>query len=339
MEQDRWMPEEKKPQRNYKGLIALGVIAAAVIGLVVVLNGKSQATKLSLDKTSATLKVGLSDKLIVTVEPGDLHPDLIWRSSDESVVSANGGLVIANKAGKADVTVSVKDQEDIVAICEYTVEETEIDMESIYILEDPLILRPGGHQQLNVSCTPEGQNENILWSSTDESVVRVTPKGKIEALRVGTASIIATSERTGLADTAFVSVEGAGVPVDKPVAASKPVAVSKPVTTSKPVATSKPAMPPVKPATTSSKPASTAKPAATSGGKDFGYAVFKGSWPNDVRGRMVFKSTHIIDSRDPKRRMASPGDYVVGEWSEGHLVQGVWYGSDNQAKGSILIGK
>ena len=88
-----------------------------------------------------------------------------------------------------------------------------------------------------------------------------------------------------------------------------------------------------------SAPAKPAAPRAASGSKDLGYATFKGSWPNDVNGRMVFKTSHLIDSRDPKSRMAEPGDYVIGEWSDGHLVQGIWYGSDNTVKGSIIIGK
>jgi len=86
------------------------------------------------------------------------------------------------------------------------------------------------------------------------------------------------------------------------------------------------------------KPAGAPKP-ASSGSKNLGYATFKGSWPNDVNGRMVFNSSHIIDSKDPKKRVAEAGDYVIGEWSDGHLVQGIWYGSDNQVKGSIIIGK
>ena len=85
-------------------------------------------------------------------------------------------------------------------------------------------------------------------------------------------------------------------------------------------------------------PASNPKPAA-SGSKNLGYATFKGSWPNDVNGRMIFKTSHVIDSRDPKKRVAEAGDYVIGEWSDGHLVQGIWYGSDNQVKGSVIIGK
>ena len=87
-----------------------------------------------------------------------------------------------------------------------------------------------------------------------------------------------------------------------------------------------------------------ASPAASSSkSKDLGYATFKGSLkngqPNDVNGRLIFKSSHVIDSRDPKGRVAEAGDYVIGEFSEGHLVQGIWYGSDNTVKGSIIIGK
>lgn len=85
-------------------------------------------------------------------------------------------------------------------------------------------------------------------------------------------------------------------------------------------------------------PAPAPKPAAGSRSKDLGYATFKGSWPNDVNGRMVFKSSHVIDSKDPKKRVAEAGDYVIGEWVDGHLVQGIWYGADNQVKGSVMIG-
>ena len=86
-----------------------------------------------------------------------------------------------------------------------------------------------------------------------------------------------------------------------------------------------------------SKPASVKTTA--SGSKNLGYATFKGSWPNDVNGRMVFNTSHVIDSRDPKGRVAEAGDYVIGEWADGHLVQGIWYGADNQVKGSVIIGR
>lgn len=80
----------------------------------------------------------------------------------------------------------------------------------------------------------------------------------------------------------------------------------------------------------------------TTGTKNLGYATFRGALkngkPHDINGRLVFKTSHIIDSRDPKGRVAEPGDYVIGEFSDGHLVQGIWYRYDHQVKGSIIIG-
>ena len=85
------------------------------------------------------------------------------------------------------------------------------------------------------------------------------------------------------------------------------------------------------------------KPVVKSGGVNLGYAIYRGPMkrgkPHGVNGKMTFKYSHIIDSRDPKRRYAERGDYVIGEWYDGHLVQGVWYDSYHHAKGSILIGK
>lgn len=87
----------------------------------------------------------------------------------------------------------------------------------------------------------------------------------------------------------------------------------------------------------------TSSSSASSGSKNLGYAIYrgglKGGKPDDVNGRLTFKSSHVIDSRDPKGRVADAGDYVIGEFSEGHLVQGIWYGSDNVVKGSVIIGK
>lgn len=89
-------------------------------------------------------------------------------------------------------------------------------------------------------------------------------------------------------------------------------------------------------ATKTSKASSSEK-----GSVNFGYAKFTGAVsggkPNG-QGTMRFISSHVIDSRDPKGRVADAGDYVIGEWVSGKLVQGRWYGSDNNVKGSIIIG-
>lgn len=308
-------PVKKGGNAKLLAIITGIVILLAIVGAILFSGGSPKVEKLTLDKTSVTFKPSQSERLNVAIEPNDVQAELVWQSSDENVVKVHDGVLTANKAGKATIKVFVKEQVEISATCECIVVEKDVDAETIDIQEDPLILRPGGHQLMTVKCTPEDQNENIIWSSNDESIATVSPRGKVEALKVGEVLIIAKTERTGIADTAKVSVEG---PAEAPEEKS-----------------SETSAPPAKPTATP-----TAKPATpASGSKNLGYATFKGSWPNDVNGRMIFKSSHIIDSKDPKGRVAEAGDYVIGEWSNGHLVQGIWYGSDNQVKGSIIIGK
>ena len=319
-------PTEKNGKGKLIVIIAAAVALLVIIGIFLFTGGKPKVEKLTLDKTQLTLKVGLTDQLNVTVEPEDAQPQLFWQSSNDSVVSVANGIVTALKAGKAQVKVWVMDDDKVSAVCEYTIIEEDVDMQTLDIVEDPLVLRPGGFQQLTANCTPENQNEKILWSSSDESVVKVSPRGKVEAVGIGEAMIIAKSERTDIADTAKVSVEGPLENEGNDAAASQQSA-STPVPSASPKPTSAP------------KPAPASKPAASGGSKNLGYATFKGSWPNDVNGRMVFNSSHVIDSKDPKKRVAEAGDYVIGEWADGHLVQGIWYGADNQVKSSIIIGR
>ena len=311
-------PAKKGGNGKLIGIIAAVVVALVIIGAIIALSGGSpKVENLTIDKANVTFKPDQTERLNVTIEPNEVKAELVWQSSDEDIVSVMDGVITAKKAGKATVKVFVKDQESISAVCECIVIENDVDLVTLDIVEDPITLRPGGHQQLTVKCTPEDQNETITWYSSDESIAKVSPRGKVEAIKVGQVFIIAKSDRTGVVDTAKVSVDG---PAEMPEGETSEAKTVEP----KPVA------------------APTAKPAAkpaTSGTKNLGYATFKGSWPNDVNGRMVFNSSHIIDSKDPKKRVAEAGDYVIGEWSDGHLVQGIWYGSDNQVKGSVIIGK
>ncbi len=71
------------------------------------------------------------------------------------------------------------------------------------------------------------------------------------------------------------------------------------------------------------------------------YGKWSGSWksgkPNGT-GTMRYTKEHLIDSRDPQKRVAQKGDYIIGEFYEGKLIQGVWYDASNNVKGSIIIG-
>ncbi len=79
----------------------------------------------------------------------------------------------------------------------------------------------------------------------------------------------------------------------------------------------------------------------SSGVHSLGYATWKGKLKNGKphgTGTMTYTTSRLIEERDPKKRMASPGEYIIGEWENGHLVQGRWYKSDNN-KEQINIGR
>ena len=81
-------------------------------------------------------------------------------------------------------------------------------------------------------------------------------------------------------------------------------------------------------------------PTESKGSLDYG--KWSGAWKNgqpNGTGTMTYTKEHLIDSRDPKKRVAQPGDYIIGEFSNGRLVQGKWYDASNNVKGSIIIGK
>lgn len=71
------------------------------------------------------------------------------------------------------------------------------------------------------------------------------------------------------------------------------------------------------------------------------YGTWNGGWKNGEPhgiGTMTYNESHLIDSRDPQGRVASPGESVMGEWNEGHLVMGKWRKNDGSSE-SIIIGK
>lgn len=76
--------------------------------------------------------------------------------------------------------------------------------------------------------------------------------------------------------------------------------------------------------------------------KDLGYAIWTGKMkngkPHDTQGILKFKSSHVIESRDDKGRIAGPGDRVIGVFEDGHLTSGKWYKTDGNVESIILGG-
>lgn len=71
------------------------------------------------------------------------------------------------------------------------------------------------------------------------------------------------------------------------------------------------------------------------------YGTYKGDSKNgypDGMGRLTYSTSRQINRYDSKGRMASAGDYVIGEFVNGFFVQGKHYSSNGSLIETLMIG-
>ena len=157
--------------------------------------------------------------LAVTLEPGatqqhaatvsDLHgnpknADVIWSSSDESVAIVDqSGLATAIAEGTAIITATA---EFVSGSATLTVEGPHVTSIAVGPLD--VTLQLGGTQQYDATVSDQHGNPmsvDVVWSSSDETVVTVDESGLATAISAGTATITASVE--SVSGTATVIVE------------------------------------------------------------------------------------------------------------------------------------
>ena len=119
-----------------------------------------------------------------------------WSSSDEKVVSVNGGVLTAKSVGNATVTVKIG---EISAACEVSVFATQY-RPVIYVGESKAVnLYPDGSYKIPASITYKGNpaEASFSYSSNDDAVATVSESGLIEATGTGEAIITVTAHFKG----------------------------------------------------------------------------------------------------------------------------------------------
>lgn len=147
---------------------------------------------ITLSETELALNPGDAVHLIVTLNPEDAdNVQLLWSSSDETVATVDAeGNVTAFSVGEAIIRVADADNTEIFAECKVTVEKALVPLESITLSETELTLNPGDSAQLTVTLNPEdADNVQLIWSTSDEDVVKVDEEGNVTAVGVGEAIV------------------------------------------------------------------------------------------------------------------------------------------------------
>lgn len=164
----------------------------------------------TLSETEKTLDAGDSFQLTATILPADAgNKSVSWSSSADNVAEVDeNGTVTAKAAGTAVITVLTADGYKE-ATCTVTVKAPVVPVTGISLNKDALTLDVGGTETLKASLSPEtATNKGVKWTSSDESIVKVSDKGVVTAVKAGTASITVTSEDGSFSATCAVTVNG-----------------------------------------------------------------------------------------------------------------------------------
>ena len=124
------------------------------------------------------------------------NKNVVWSSSNESVAKVSNGKVTAVSPGSVTITAKTDDGSKT-ATCQITVKAKVYPVESISLDKTSAEMTEGDELTLTATVKPDNAtNKNVVWSSTDISVVTVS-NGKIKAINAGCAVIRAASENGG----------------------------------------------------------------------------------------------------------------------------------------------
>ena len=176
-------------------------------------------SEIVLSAEKLEIPLGETGTINAEVLPEDAtNKNFTWSSSDPDVVSVDSdGTVHALTGGTAVITAAAEDN-GITAEC---VVVSVVKAQGIRIIEQPETLELGESARILVAFEPENTtNQNVIWTSSDDSIVTVDEEGLVTAVGEGTVTITAESEDGGFTAEAeivvhYTHVESISLPVEK----------------------------------------------------------------------------------------------------------------------------
>lgn len=160
---------------------------------------------IQLRQTTKEIKVNESFELSATVLPFDAdNKTVIWKSNDNNIATVENGTVRGIKAGITKITAISASDTTVCASCNVKVLQP---VEGIFIDKNSCEMKGIGDTiQLTAIVSPDdASNKTVNWKSSDEKVCMVS-NGKVVAVGLGTAVVIATSADGGYMATCTVTV-------------------------------------------------------------------------------------------------------------------------------------
>ncbi len=152
----------------------------------------TDVTGMTMNYTSITLIQGNTFQLDAAIRPAEAtYNTPSWESENPDIAMVDDdGIVTAISPGTVWVTASARDSSGKYCKCFVTV-IAPIPATGVTTMMDEIIMAPGEKKTVVAKATPANTTDSMMWTSTDESIVRVNPlTGEITAVTPGNASVI-----------------------------------------------------------------------------------------------------------------------------------------------------
>lgn len=164
------------------------------------------ATSITLNTTSASLKVGESLTLTCEIQPNNAtYKSVQWSSSNTSIASISNGIVTAISPGSCVIKARTTDGSNLESTCVISV--ASIPVSTISFDNESIDLLVGEEKAIVASVYPKNAtNPSLTWTSSNGNVVTVS-NGKVKAVGAGNAAVSArTTDGSDITATCSVTV-------------------------------------------------------------------------------------------------------------------------------------
>lgn len=193
------------------------VITAASNGITASKQLKIYSGKIQLSNYSRDMGVGEQQQLSYTTNPSDKEFDVLWTSSDTTVLKVDeSGMITAISQGTAKVTGMVKGSSDKTSV---SITVHYYDVKEIIIMAGPDndgwtlgdTILVGEKKHLTVSFYPQNATDKtIMWTSSDTTIAKVDNDGYVIAIKgcfAGESVVITASANNGEYDSVSLVIK------------------------------------------------------------------------------------------------------------------------------------
>lgn len=161
---------------------------------------QEQASEVNLNRTELYLAGNEYEQLEVEITPDDWEGKVVWSSSDPTVATVSGGLVVWAGEGSCTITAAA---DDVSAECAVVCSAAAAS--EVWLSKHTLKLEKNGSDTLTATVFPSNWSGEVTWKSSNPTVAAVQD-GKVTWVGGGICTITAAAD--GWSDSCIVTCEG-----------------------------------------------------------------------------------------------------------------------------------